>query len=264
MLNKLLKYDLKWTLKILAVFYVLTLFFAIITRIVFEIDNNSLMLLITGKILQGFTISMIVSALINTFMRMWLRFKNNIYGDESYLTHTLPVDKKSIYLSKVLTALITMFTTIFVIFLAVIIMYYSNDNLILIKSSLEGLSNIYNSNIAILLLIAFFLIFLEMFLLLMIGFIGLIIGHKANNGKVLKSIIYGFILYTATQLLTLLIIFIVGLFSKDIMDLFMSSNINSFDSIKMVMIISMIIYSIYNIVYYFIGKKTLQDGVNVE
>ena len=38
--------------------------------------------------------------ILNNLMRLWARFKNNFYGDESYLTHTLPINKKTLYLSK--------------------------------------------------------------------------------------------------------------------------------------------------------------------
>ena len=56
---------------------------------------------IIGEICQGAMFSMMISAIINNLMRMWVRFKQNLYGDESYLTHTLPVTKASIYLSKI-------------------------------------------------------------------------------------------------------------------------------------------------------------------
>lgn len=93
MLKKLLKYDLKWVFKVVIVFYLLALFFAVLTRLFFGI-NNSFMMNIVAQICSGTTISMIVSIIINNIMRLWVRFKNNFYGDESYLTHTLPVEKK--------------------------------------------------------------------------------------------------------------------------------------------------------------------------
>ena len=34
-------------------------------------------------------IGMIINSLINGLMRSWVRFINNVYKDESYLTHTL-------------------------------------------------------------------------------------------------------------------------------------------------------------------------------
>ena len=97
MLKKLLKYDLQNIFKFLIIFYGLALFFGILTRIFLSIDNSFIMNLI-GQICSGACISMMFSILINNLMRLWVRFKQNLYGDESYLIHTLPVDKKVLYL----------------------------------------------------------------------------------------------------------------------------------------------------------------------
>ena len=96
MLKKLIKSDLKDVYKILVIFYGLSLFFAILTRLFLSIENSFIMEVI-GKICSGVTISMMFNILINNLMRLWVRFKHNFYGDESYLTHTLPVDKKTLY-----------------------------------------------------------------------------------------------------------------------------------------------------------------------
>ena len=90
MLGKLLKYDLKWTYKLLIVFYLLAIFFAILGRILTDIEN-SFILNIIGKICIGTTVAMIVNIIINSLMRSWVRFTRNLYKDECYLTHTLPV-----------------------------------------------------------------------------------------------------------------------------------------------------------------------------
>ena len=126
MLKKLLKYDLESIFKFIVIFYSLSLFFGVLTRIFLNI-NGSFIMNIIGQISSGATISMMVSILINNLMRLWVRFKNNFYGDESYLTHTLPVEKKTLYLSKILTAIITLFTSILVITLTLFVAYYSKE-----------------------------------------------------------------------------------------------------------------------------------------
>ena len=108
MLKKLLKYDLENIYKVLIIFYSLALIFGILTRIFLNIENSFIMNII-GQICSAITISMIFNILINNLMRLWVRFKNNFYGDESYLTHTLPIDKKTLYLSKILASFITLF-----------------------------------------------------------------------------------------------------------------------------------------------------------
>ena len=82
MLKKLLKYDLKWNCKNLIVFYVLAIFFAVVGRGLSEIEN-SFILNIIGKICIGTSIAMIVNALINNLIRVWVRFSRNVYKDES-------------------------------------------------------------------------------------------------------------------------------------------------------------------------------------
>ena len=55
--------------------------------------------MIINKILSATSISMMVSAFVNVITRSWVRFKRNMYADESYLSHTLPVSKDVLYCS---------------------------------------------------------------------------------------------------------------------------------------------------------------------
>ena len=64
-------------------------------------------------------------------------FLINLYKDESYLTHTLPIPKKTIYESKVISTLICIFTTTVVIIACLFICYYSEVNIEALKSILE-------------------------------------------------------------------------------------------------------------------------------
>ena len=66
-------------------------------------------------------------------MRCWARFTKNLYGDESYLTHTLPVTKNDIYNSKFLQTLIFCIISFLVIVLSLFIAYYTKDRWILLK-----------------------------------------------------------------------------------------------------------------------------------
>lgn len=265
MLIKLLKYDLKWTYnKILGLFYILAILFAIITRIFFIIDNNSTILIVIGQIGQGITISLLINILINSIVRIFVRFKNNLYGDESYLTHTLPIEKNTIYNSKVYSAIIVMLTSTIVIITSLAIMYYSKENIIYLKNTLESATSIYDSTVINMLITLFLTIFLQMNLVILIGYFSIIIGYKSNNHKVVKSIAYGGILYFIMQGLLLLIIYIIGIFKSDIMLLFTTTEIVNVKTIKNLMYILIITYLVYNIAYYLMGKKQFKEGVNVD
>ena len=263
MLRKLLKYDLKWIFKLLAVFYSIALVFAILTRMFLYVDNSTVLSII-GKICSGVTISFIFNIIVNNIIRCWVRFIRNLYGDESYLTHTLPVEKKTIFLSKFLTGIITMLVSIVVILVVLFIAYYSKENIEILKNLLNIVATIYNSTVIKLLLIIFVVLFLEMVFTIFAGYIGILLGHKSNDKRMIKSIIYGFITYMVTQTTTLILMFICGLFNQDIMNLFTTSNIINIDILKYIMYGAVVIYIIYIIIYYIIGNKLLKKGIDVD
>lgn len=257
MLKNLLKHDLKGALKFLLIFYSLGIFFALLTRMFLNVDNSTVANII-GHVCSGVSISMIFNILINNLLRCWVRFRQSLYGDESYLTHTLPVSKKILYLAKFLLALITMLISVAVIAVILFIAYYSKENIELLKVMLLPLADIYNSSITALLFVIIFIFFLEMLNLLQAGYTGIIIGHKMNNNKIAFSFLYSFIAYIISQLIVLLVIFVIALFNKDVMNLFITNEMLNFSIIKIVVLISSIVYTLIIIFYYFINYKLLK------
>lgn len=263
MLGKVLKYDLKWVYKVVVVFYILAFVFSVIGRALSEIENSVIFSVVT-QIVFGIAISMMVSSLINCLMRLWARFIKNIYKDESYLTHTLPIEKNTIFASKVISALICIFTTTIVIIACLFICYYSEANMQVLKQALELTASTYNTTVLNLLLLVSLVIFLELMFIVLVGYIGIILGYKSNQNKMIKTIIIGFALYMISQVVTLALIFVLGLFNSDVMNLINTTDIINIDAIKPAMYASMGIYVIYITFYYMIGKKQLEKGVNVD
>lgn len=262
MLKKLLKYDLEWCYKPLLVFYILAIFFSIIVRIV-ESFEQSLIVLIIDKICCGVVIAMIVNILINCFMRNWARFVRNIYKDESYLTHTLPVSKNKIYLSKVLTAIITLLTSFIVIIVCLAIATLNKDTWIILKESLEQSAIYFDSSVFSFIFVMIITIFFEFLFMMMSGILGIIIGHRSNNLKIVKSIVIGFVIYMILSSMSLGALFVAGLLNSDIMSLFNNIEVSS-NALKSMMLVGILVYAIYNLGIYFIGNKLLNKGVNVD
>lgn len=263
MLGKLLKYDLKWVYKLIIVFYCLAFIFSVIGR-AFSTIEKSLVFEIVSQIAFGTAISMMVSSLINTIMRLWVRFNRNVYKDESYLTHTLPVKKQEIFAAKVITGVVSIFTAMIVIIVCLFICYYSEANMEALKSVLEIAASTYNTTVLNLLLLIAIVIFLEIVYALLIGYVGIILGHKSNKNIMARSIVIGFILYFVLQGLSLGLIAIYGLFNPDVMNLINTKEIVNIEAIKSVMHAGIGIYALYIIFLYFFGKKELSKGVNVE
>ena len=263
MLGKLLKYDLKWVYKLIIVFYCLALIFSVIGRAFGEIEN-SLICEIVSQIAFGTAISMMVSGLINCLMRSWVRFTRNLYKDESYLTHTLPIEKKNIFASKVITGIVAIFTSMVIIIICLFICYYSEANMEALKGLLEIAATTYNTTVLNLLLLIALVIFLELVYVLLIGYLGIILGHKFNKNKMARSIVIAVILYFVFQGLTLGLIAVYGLFNPEVMNLINTTDIVNVEAIKSVMYVGIGIYVVYSIILYWLGKRYLNKGVNIE
>lgn len=263
MLKKLLKYDLKSVFKVLIIFYSLALVFSGLTRVFLNIENSFIMNII-GQICSGVTISMIFNILINNLMRIWVRFKQNFYGDESYLTHTLPVLKSTLYLSKFFSAIITLLTSTAVIAVTLFVAYYSKENMQILKGILLPVAQILDSNLVVLLLAFLFVFFLELGNALQAGFTGIILGHRMNNAKTGLSVLFGFAAYIVTQYLALVGVFVVALFNKDFMNLFFTNEIINMGTVKVILYMAIAIYTVLLGLGCFVNIKLLKKGVNVE
>ena len=264
MLIKLLKYDLKYMIKNMCVFYILSIFFATITRLL-SLPEQSVMIEILSKISTGCLIAMIANIVINVMMRSWVRFRDSLYKDEAYLTHTLPVTKNDLYNSKLIQTFIFFFVGFVIILLSLFIAYYTPDTWILIKEYIKTITTGFNMSTAFFVTMAIIIIFLELFNAIQCGFLGIILGHRRNNGKLGFSVLYGFIAYLIAQTLVLGLVFAYGLFDQTVMELFKSATINiDVNAFRILAIISSVLYLSIIFSMSIICKKQLNKGVNIE
>ena len=258
MLKKLVKYDLKWINKLMVVYFVIAVIFSLLTRLT-SLWTTSFAGNLLYQILRGFTISAYASCLITCAMRIWVRFRNNTYKDESYLTHTLPVENKTMYNSKIVSSLLSILLTLIVIIICFGIAFLNKDIINFLKETFSNKDFVF---ITISLLITFIL---EMVYMINCGLIGILLGHRSNNKRTAKSIIFGLLLYFLMQAIILVIIYAIGLFSTDIKVMFDTVfNIDMVPSMKKLLIIVDSIYFIFIIGMYFIGKMIYNKGVDVD
>lgn len=263
MLSKLLKYDLKYMLKNMSIFYILTIFFAITTRILFSL-NQTIIIQVISQISVGCMFALIVNTLINTLMRSWIRFRDSIYKDEAYLTHTLPVSKNDIYDSKFIQTLIFFVMGFMIIILALFIAYYTKERWLLLKGFINNITTGLDFKPALFVIGFLAVVFLEIFNAIQCGFLGIILGHKRYNNKSAFSVLFGFIVYLIGQSLVLLMSFIVGLFNESIMNLFKLNYLVDTTAIKLLMVLAIILYVVIIFITSIICKKELNKGVNIE
>ena len=264
MLTKLLKYDLKYMIRNMSVFYILAIFFALVTRLL-SLPEQSIMIGILTKISSGCVIAMIANIVINTMMRSWIRFRDSFYKDEAYLTHTLPVTKNALYSSKLIQTLIFFIIGFLIIIVSLLIAYYSKENWEGITNYIHTITTGLNMSTAFFITIFLLVCFLEIFNAIQCGFYGIILGHRRNNGKLGFSVLYGFIAYLIAQTLVLGLVFAYGLFDQTVMELFKSATINiDVNAFRILAIISSVLYLSIIFSMSIICKKQLNKGVNIE
>ena len=264
MLSKLLKYDLKYMIKNMSIFYVLAIFFAITTRILFNIEQ-SVIINIIGQLSVGCMFAMIANILINTIMRSWVRFRDSLYKDESYLTHTLPVTKNELYNSQFIQTLIFFFIGFIVVLISLFIAYYSKDNWLVLTDYIKTITTGLNMNTSFFVIIFITLIFLEVFNAIQCGFYGMILGHKKSNGKLGYSMLFGFIIYLLAQTLVLALVFVYGLFDSSVKEQFKTTTVSiDVQAFKVLAIVASLLYLVIIFIMSILCKKELNKGVNVE
>lgn len=264
MLIKLLKYDLKYMIRNMSVFYILAIFFAIVTRLLSLLEQTAMMSALKA-ISSGCLISMIASIIINVMMRSWVRFKDSFYKDEAYLTHTLPVTKNALYNSKFIQTLIFFFIGFAITLVCLFIAYYTPATWTIIKEYIKSITIGFNMSTFFFVSIAIIIIFLELFNAIQSGFLGIILGHRKNSGKVGFSVLYGFIVYLVAQGLVLGLVFVYGLFDPTVMELFKTATIHiNVSAFKTLAIIASLLYVLIIFIMSEICKKIFNKGVNIE
>ena len=256
MLGKLMKYDFKWINKIMMYYYIFTIVISVVTRILSNFRDTFIQNLIYG-IFRGILIGCFINIVINCLIRIWVRFRDNIYKDESYLTHTLPVTKNDIFNAKSLVAIISVIVSIFVVIIGILIAFLDDGLIQILKEMFK------DNNIVIIIVSVTILTTLEMISMVFSGIVGIIIGNRCNNKRVLRAVLVGIMIYWAIQMAMIGLLYAYGLFNSDINELF-KTNLASPETIKSLSVVASIMYLVFDGGLYLFGKKLLNKGVNVD
>ncbi len=260
MLKKLIKYDLAWISKNIVIFVALSLIVSILTRIGSNF-TDSYIGNIVYLILKGCAIALIIQPIVNAAIRIWVRFGLTVYKDESYLIHTLPVTRATLYSSKVISAIIIMTATLLASLISYLIAFAEPE-------MLDKLKDIFANGAIVYVFVAIILcVVLEAIYAILCGFVGMLFGHRSNNGKIVKSIVIGMGIYFGIQTLMMGVIAACGLFNPDTQSLYsetINPNLNIETAAKYMVTVSTLCYTAADIGLYFTGKALLKKGVNVD
>ena len=262
MIKSLIYYDVKKITGTLPYFYAFSLIFASLTRFI-NIWKDIQFLFMIGQIFQGVTFAMIVNLLGNVFLSAIVRsFVPSFFGDESYLTHTLPVEKSKLLLSKVISTIILVLVSVLVCLVSLAIMFYSKEVMLLIKTAINVTIVDMNLSAEGFIILVAIVLFLQILTTLLMGYSAIFQGYFSEDRKVLKSFIWFAIFYFATMLINLLIAVIVLAIGGSVQELFAS--VISGKTLTTLLITVTINYVFFAVAFYIISYKLFERGVNVD
>ena len=249
MLSKLLKYELKNTYKTLSLIYLISISIAIVTRIFNFIGAKYTFLKVIVGFIDLLAILVIISLPIITFIYTIFRYYKTMVKDEGYLTHTLPVSKNSLVLSKLIVSVTSL-----------IISFNVWDKVTPIFKSLINEINSYSQFIIPIYLVILLVSLVYMFTLI---YTSISYGQKKRDNKGLFSVIYGIVIYNITQIFSLISIVIPVLWEKDYFKL-LNEEIPPAHVIISIFIGSFIVTSVMLIILYRKNISNLENKLNLE
>lgn len=219
MLSKILKYDLKYIYKTLIIYYILVAIAALLSYFLPKISPAPFFQ-ISGTIFQNVTLSLAVATVVTGLMRLWVNFQQKFYGDPSYLYHTLPVSRRTLFQSKIIAAMLVTLTNLAVCIAAMLVAYAIIDDfsaIIVDKFAVFATAETPTWTIISAILLT---IYMEFLFISVMGYVCIIAAYNSGVKNNLRAIIVGLAGYLGTQALSVLGIYLAALADPQIMVLF--------------------------------------------
>lgn len=260
MLGKVLKYDLKALCRYLIPLYAILFGLGIMIRLLGFFDNVSIIAIICGLMIVALVVLSCLSFVLNGIFSVKY-YLENLFKDEGYLTHTLPVKKGTLLFSKVLASLVTFSMTALVLIISLIVAFYQKglfvDVVKVLNLSIYGMS-VYE-----------FLLFMIVYGI--IGYVATIlmvyaaiaIGYSRSSNKLVSSVVWGLIFYFVMEFLYLGLLGIIMIINPTFISnldnsVFMMKDLITFFSIFMVFT------ALIGGVYYYISYRFMDKKLNLE
>ena len=261
MLGKLMKHDIKKISKILVILYGISLGLAGLTRLI-NIGKKIQAIAIIGGVFAGLTYSAIGSVLVNTFVHIIRVFTVDFYKDESYLTHTLPIKKGKLLLSKYLSSLFVTFCSVAVCFLSLFTLFYSPKLMLILKLLIAKTVAGYNMPSWLFLTLIVAIIFTQICAIITMSFTAIIKANTYNHKRILKGLLW-FALFYFGSMFAVVFVAIVTLAIQGNLSQLVASQMNNVSFISII-VIALLVYVLCAIAFYFLSKKMFEKGVNVD
>lgn len=261
MLGKLLKYDLRKNMRWMWILFVATILAAAATRGSGELGKHYGFFKVLNVIFDSVFYALIANCIIQPFIRSFMNFTKSVYGDEGYLTHTLPVKKSQIIISKYLTATIETVLGFLVVIGSVLIRFASKNFFTSIKMMLS-MAVVGEFSLPLILTLMIVLIVIEFLMYISIIFFSIIWGFRSNEKKILKSFLYTAVMaLCAIQFLSIVMVIVLAI---NKINLTSATLVLTNTAMLSILLTGIIVYSGVVILFYFLAKRLFNKGVNLD
>ena len=215
MLGKLLKYDFKNLYKTLLPIYLITLVITILTVIFNNLsDTSNLFSTLNALMILSYVVILMV-LLVGTFFLSIRGFYLDFATERGYLINTLPVKKSTIITSKFITGVVTMLSSIVVMFISILILVIGNGEW---TSFANGIANIFRdipSDAVVMLILMTVLMIVAYISGLAVCYLSIALGQLKNTNKLGYSFIAYIILYIIYEMYFTFSLTFIGMISPD-------------------------------------------------
>ena len=212
MLRKLIKYDFKALSRYLIVIHAMLLITAVLGRLLFvgrlmsdpgRLSNAGAIATIIGIIIY---VILFMTAVFGTMLMIAICFYKNLYSDEGYLTHTLPVTRGQLLISKTVSGSVWMLLDMMMVILSLFI-------LVLTRPVLDSFSSSWDELLSAMGFPAstgygkILLAFAVLFIVSAVGnvvliYVSITIGQLFSNHRVLGAVVVYFVINTIVSIIS--------------------------------------------------------------
>lgn len=222
MLGKLLKYDFKNLYKTLLPIYLITLVITILTVILNNLsDTSNLFSTLNGLMILSYVVILMV-LVIGTFFLSIRDFYLDFASERGYLINTLPVKKSTIITSKFITGVVTMTSSLVVMFISILILIISNGEWTSFANSVADLIRDIPTDGVVMLILMTVLMIVAYISGLAVCYLSIALGQLKNTNKLGFSFLAYIILYIIYEMYFTFSLSFIGVISPDF--------VNSLDS----------------------------------
>ena len=277
MILKLFKYDFMNIGKKLIPFYIAALVIGVINRFLLLTSNISRMER-EGNFLAMFGSPFLYAAYFLVIMGIFFmtvfiiisRYSSSIYGNEGYLTNTLPLNPSQIILAKLINFLIWILISYFIIFVSLFILFpfdFFLRNVIYEPEFYEGLKKltklIFSSKYGFLFALQFIYNFFSHIQNILMLFLSVEIANLFKSYKVVAGVIAFFLISTVFSFIASIISFSV-MENVNLFEMYGEFNPIVYNSLKNANIMSIIYSIVSSIVLFFIIHYLHTHNLNLE